>query len=81
MEDSLRMEGEAGQGRARRGEARRDADCRGQIRVGHQVRTRWTIVWYGTGRNVYVCMYVFTVSRQAEGGSGFGLGSCSMSLV
>lgn len=48
--------GRAGQDRARRGEARRDADCRGQIRFGHKIRTKWTIVWYGTGRNV-VCMY------------------------
>lgn len=35
----------------------------------------YRVVWARIG------MYVCTVSRQAEGGSGFGLGSCSMSLV
>lgn len=69
--------GRAGQDRARRGEARRDADCRGQIRFGH----RYGQGGLSCGMARVGMLYVCTVSRQAEGGSGFGLGSCSMSLV
>lgn len=68
--------GRAGQGQASRVEARRDADCRGQIRFGDGHEQCGLSC--GMAR---VGMYVCSVSRQAEGGSGFGLGSCSMSLV
>lgn len=64
--------GQARTGEASRVGSSRDADCRVQIRLLAQVRTRWNyrVVWARIG--MYVCRLPYLVRRRAVVGLGSG---------